>query len=251
MTRGRAKLSVSHSSWVIHPTRCPWCPPRGVPCASRRRESARIAAYSLHPSRWPFPLAIAPSLPRFVNSAHSVRWLGDIHTHMEPSGKRVVFAHAHESLQRQPTWTDSRARVNPSDFHDAHQLHAALENAQRKVELLERELQLMGTGGGALHQQFQSSWSGGADPTLTRPYAPSHSDSPPLQAPPDRCNAQLKSTFLLPEMFGSAEFNDQGQVRHIRHALTSRACSGARRLSPACSSARLPAAVQTQTRLPR
>jgi hypothetical protein len=141
---------------------------------------------------------------------------------MEPGAvKRVVFAPAHQSLQRQPSWSDSWARVNPGDFHDVHQLHEALEDARHKVELLERELQLKQTGGEALHQQIQPSWSGGVDPSLGSPqYAPSHSE-PLLQAPPNPGHAQLKSTFLLPEMFGSAEFNDHGQVRWIWHALTS------------------------------
>ena len=126
----------------------------------------------------------------------------------EMGDKRVGFAPAHSSVQYPPQWHEPSLVGNLVDPNpDAQQLHAALEDARLEVQRLEAQLQqksLQRIPGPAVHSAVEGPL-----------YADLHGQHvvPSPQAPPASHGSGTgrTSTFILPEMFGSAEFNSSTQ----------------------------------------
>lgn len=125
------------------------------------------------------------------------------------SDKRVGFAPAHHSVQHPPQWHEPSLVGNLVDPNPDAQLHAALEDARLKVQRLEAQLQQKSLQripgpGPAVHSTAEG-------PLYADLHGQHVVQSP--QAPPARHGSGTgrTSTFILPDMFGSAEFNSSTQ----------------------------------------
>ena len=152
---------------------------------------------------------------------------------MDSPRKRVAFAPAHESVQRphrpeaglpEPYaggWPQAPAAAPLPG--GAAGLEAELEEARRRVQQLEAALQL-GAGGstdalGALGGRPAALLlENGAPPAPPGARAPLPAPPGPAPGPaaPAGVETAQRSTFLLPDMFGGAQFDGREQVRRRR-----------------------------------
>jgi hypothetical protein len=154
-----------------------------------------------------------------------------IHTkqkfHTELMAKRVAFAPAHESVQRgqdagvfRPEYLDGGSflpqfqqyQPAPSLSIGKEEKKRELEVARRRVEELQKlvdklELAESSISNTSEYQQVQQPVILRSGPHVMQP---PFASSPPTQAVTNtNQNAAVKSTFVLPELFGGKEFDDR------------------------------------------
>jgi hypothetical protein len=144
---------------------------------------------------------------------------------MNSPQKRVAFAPEHESVQRGPEATLFQPHAGwlhpggPAQLHGgeaATRLEWELGEARRRVQQLEAALQ---TGAGdstsALGGFPRAAMPlGNGTPPVAPPNAPLHVQAPgPVAAGKEKDTPKLKSTFLLPEVFGGTKFDGREQVQ--------------------------------------
>jgi hypothetical protein len=143
---------------------------------------------------------------------------------MNSPQKRVAFAPEHESVQRGPEATLFQPHAGwlhpggPAQLHggEAARLAWELGEARRRVQQLEAALQTgAGDSTGALGGVPRAVMPlGNGTPPVAPPNAPLHVQAPgPVAAGKEKDSPQLKSTFLLPEVFGGTQFDGREQVQ--------------------------------------
>ena len=143
---------------------------------------------------------------------------------MDSQQKRVAFAPEHESVQRgqEATLFQPHAGwlhpIGPAQLHggEASRLAWELGEARRRVLQLEAALQAgAGDSTGALWGFPRAAMPlGNGTPPVAPPNAPLHVQAPgPVAAGKEKDTTNLKSTFMLPEVFGGTQFDGREQVQ--------------------------------------
>jgi hypothetical protein len=141
-----------------------------------------------------------------------------------PQHKRVAFAPENGSVQRGPEATRFQPHAGwlhpggPAQLHAGDVACLALELGEARQRVLQLEAALRTGAGGSMGALGGAPWAamplGNGTPPVAPPNAPLHMQAPgPVAAGKEKDSPKLKSTFMLPEVFGGTLFDGREQVQ--------------------------------------